>query len=183
MYEFSGIEKELFSKINKIDKWSIVGAKALSYHGYHRYTGDTDILCHTSVAKDILKVFKQLGGSLVIMDDSHVIAEIDKESFDILITSAPEYANALIKTKDYYATSSGLLDMYLLSDKEQNQYDAVNLIKITNTEPSNLVLELEFERYKYFLEQAEKDIHSFKPRLLEDEFDLESLLLELDNFE
>jgi len=183
MYTFTQTELVVFNKLTELDRWSIVGAKALSYHGYHRYTADTDVLCHTVVAKDILKVFKSLGFSISMMDTSHAVCTNGVEDFDILITSAPEYSNALERTADHYTTSSGLLDMYLLSDKEQNQYDAVNLIKITSAIPSDVVLDLEGNRYTYFLEESRKDIKSFKPRLLEDEFDLESLLLELDDIE
>lgn len=183
MYSFTQTELTVFKQLTELDRWSIVGAKALSYHGVHRYTGDTDILCHTSVAKDILKVLKSLGFSIEICDVSQAKATNGIEEFDVLITSASEYSNALERTEDYYTTSSGLLDMYLLSDKEQNQYDAVNLLKATDCRPSELVLELEFNRFKYYLEKSKEDIKYFKPRLLEEEFDLEALLLELDDIE
>jgi len=184
VYKFSKSEVKVFSHLELIDRWSIVGAKALSYHGVHRYTGDTDILCHSEVAMDVLLVMKERGFSIHAMDVSHARCIKGNTEFDVLITSAPEYSNALQRAEgSYYTTCSGLLDMYLLSDKAQNQYDAVRLLQVNNCRPSEEVLSLEYDRFNYYLEKSKEDIKLFKPRLLCQEFDLEALLLELDGIE
>jgi len=184
MYKFNKVETEVLEALAKLDRWSIVGAKALSYYGVHRFTKDTDILCHTDTAKDILEIFKQQGFNITYCDISQVNAVKGGVEFDILITSAPEYSNALTKQNGtYYTTCSGLLDMYLLSDKEQNQFDAVRLLQNNTCKPSEEVIRIEFDRYQYLLEKSKEDIKYFKPRLLADEFNLEELLLELDDID
>jgi hypothetical protein len=185
MYEFTQTELEVFNQLAELDRWSIVGAKALSYHGVHRYTGDTDILCHTSVVRQVLSVLKKEGFSIEICDESQATATKGETEFDVLITSSEEYSHAMVQCSGaFYTTCSGLLDMYLLSGKTQSQFDAIRLLQENaNCRPSEIVQEIESERWSHYLTESKKDISSFKPRSLEDEFDLEALLLELDDFE
>jgi hypothetical protein len=170
----------MIDKLAHIDRWAIVGAKALNYLGFSRYTKDTDILCHTSVVKDMITIFQENNFKPIRLNESQVKMIKGNEEYDLLITSAEEYSEAMIRDKNGFTSPSGLLDMYLLSGKEQNQFDAINLLKIYKGRlgPSDLVIELERDKWTHVREASLKPIETFKPRELADDFNLEELLAE-----
>jgi len=173
---------KILNRIKSINNWVVVGAKALNHYGISRYTYDTDILVNPNVLIEILTVFREFGYTLVKEDESQIKATCGSSDFDILITGTSEYSNALSNRCDtYYTSLSGLLDMYLMSDKEQNQIDAVNLLRLNPTlNPSEEVLSIEFDRFNYYQEASLKPVTKFKPRSLEDELDLEALINSLE---
>jgi hypothetical protein len=156
-------------------KFAITGAKALNYYGHSRHTKDTDLLFNLSDSVKVLKLFKDNNYKIVKQHWSHFTATKDNEIYDLLFTQDYNYSS-FITGQDYISVNN-LANMYLLSTKEQNTIDCIELLKLHDVRFDEEIANQESEKVEFIKEMAEKPtgtIHQYSPE--PDEFNIEEIM-------